>query len=179
MKEVLTAFDRDLARRRLRYEAVVVGGAALLILGVIERDTQDVDCLDPTIPDAVKRAARRFARGYRGPGAPLKEDWLNNGPASLAKDLPPGWRDRTQPLFAGKGLVLRTLGRMDFLRAKLYAYCDRQQDLQDCTALRPILEELRECLPWLVERDTNPLWPRHVRTSLRALAKELGYGFDA
>ncbi len=178
VKDVMTAFDEYLAENGLSFNATVIGGAALIAMGVIARATQDLDCLDPSIPEAVKRASREFAKSYSGPAAPLKEDWLNDGPASLKDDLPKGWRDRTVPLFEGKAFVLRTLGRMELLCTKLFAYCDRQQDLQDCEALKPTRAELAECLPWVIERDAHPQWPDHVKTSLKALAERLGYAFE-
>ena len=78
-------------------------------------------------------------------------------------------------LYKGKALNLLTLGRMDLLCSKLYAYCDRQQDLADCLALKPNPRELGQCLPWLLQRDANPLWPDHVRVSLNQLKEVLGY----
>ncbi len=75
-------------------------------------------------------------------------------------------------------MKLRTLGRLDLLRTKLYAYCDRQQDLQDCLALKPTASELRSLYPWLRERDLNELWPDHVRRSLAAIATELDYELE-
>ena len=107
--------------------------------------------------------------------AGLDVDWLNNGPESLGNDLPDGWRDRVQPLFNGHAISLTTLGRIDLLRSKLFAYCDRQQDLSDCVALKPSTDELNEIHPWLSECDANPRWAEHVQTSLRFLKKELGY----
>ena len=40
-RETLEAFDRFLADRTLRPDAVVIGGAALNLLGVISRPTKD------------------------------------------------------------------------------------------------------------------------------------------
>src|SRR3989339_1627147 len=128
MKTVLMAFGEYLARKGVRFEATIIGGAALIALGLIDRPTRDVDCLDPEIPDPVKAASQAFAKEYRGVNAPLKEDWLNNGPRSLVDDLPAGWRSRLQSLFTQGGIVIRTLGRSDLLLTKLFAYCDRQQD---------------------------------------------------
>lgn len=156
----------------LRYHAVIIGGAALILLNVTSRATRDVDCLDPAIPIAVKKASVEFARLFiRQFG--LGEDWLNNGPESLKLELPEGWQDRAVPLYTGQALSLLTLGRMDLLSSKLYAYCDRQQDLADCLALRPQPHELEQCLPWLLLRDANPLWPDHVRVSVTQLKEML------
>src|SRR5689334_22724875 len=113
----LTAFDRYLAERGLRLEAVVVGGAALNLLGVVARPTRDCDILHPALPTAVAAAARAFAAECRARGEAL-DDWLNNGPAAPAAQLPAGWPDRLQPVFSGTALILRTLGRDDLLRSK-------------------------------------------------------------
>lgn len=171
MKAVLDAFDDFLQERKLRFETTVVGGAALILQGVVTRATQDVDCLIAILPLDVANAAREFAKRHPG----LAEDWLNNGPASLAGELPQGWESRRVPLYRGKALGLHSLGRIDLLRAKIYALLDRQKDLEDCLAIRPRPEELKECYPWLKERDLNPLWPEHVRKTLIFLGKRLGY----
>ena len=52
---------------------------------------------------------------------------------------------------------------------------DRAKDLDDCLALKPRPEELKECYPWLKERDLNSQWPEHVRKQLIMLGKRLGY----
>ena len=92
MKQVLKAFDRFLKERGLEFRGTIIGGAALIVMGVIERATEDVDCLEPTLPKEIKSAAEEFRTEYKGEGAPLKEEWLNNGPASLMRDLPSGWK---------------------------------------------------------------------------------------
>lgn len=172
--DLVTAFDAYLHERGLRFECVVIGGGAMILAGIIDRPTKDLDCLDPEIPEPIAQAARDFAHAR----PELWERWFNNGPRSLIRDLPPDWEEHLQLVFEGKSLTLRTLGRLDLLRSKLFAYCDRQQDLDDCVALSPTAEELETCLPWVAERDGNPDWPRHVRVSLRALAKEVGVEFD-
>jgi hypothetical protein len=78
--EVLAAFDRYLAARNLRLEAVVIGGAALNLLGVVSRPTRDCDILLPPLPAAIVEAARAFAAEVRRSGGTLADDWLNNGP---------------------------------------------------------------------------------------------------
>lgn len=160
----------------MRLDAVVIGGAALNLLGVITRATKDCDILDPPLPPAIVDAARSFAAEVRRRGEELQDDWLNNGPASLASVLPPGWRDRLQPTFSGAAIQLRCLGRDDLLRSKLFALCDRGFDLGDCVALAPAAEELRAISPWLEQQDGHPGWPAHVRATLADLGRRLGHG---
>lgn len=176
MTEVIKAFDEYLGTKGLSFRGTIIGGAALIVMEVLDRVTQDIDCLDPKIPDEIKKASVAFAE-ERADDLALKENWLNNGPARLKLDLPKGWRRHIIQIYEGKNLTLYTLGRLDLLRSKLFAYCDRQQDLEDCEALRPTVDELQTCLPWLVERDANPMWPAHVKTSLHRLAEKLGYEF--
>lgn len=175
-RETLMQFDQYLADRGLEFEAVVIGGAALALLGIITRETQDCDVLDPNIPSAVAQAARDFGREASQKGEDLKRDWLNNGPASLKDVLPPGWQSRLEKLYVGKALLLHTLGRPDLLKSKLFAYCDRGQDIKDCIALAPSREELQSSLGWVKKQDMNPGWPDHVEAQIAKLALRLGHG---
>lgn len=174
--EILTAFDRYLADRNLRLEAVVIGGAALTLLGVVSRPTQDCDILLPPLPAAIVEAARGFAAEVRRSGGTLADDWLNNGPASVADQLPAGWQERVQLVFAGAALKLRWLNRQELLFTKLFASGDRGIDLGDCLALAPTTAELQVWLPVLEQQDTNPDWPAHVRATLADVARRLGHG---
>ena len=175
-RETLSAFDQFLADRALRLDAVVIGGAALNLLGVVSRPTKDCDILYPQLPAAIAEAARAFAAELRGRGQVLADDWLNNGPASLADQLPSRWQRRLQTVFNGQAIVLRSLGREDLLRAKVFALCDRGIDLSDCLALAPTTAELAAILPWLEQQDINPDWPAHVRATMEDLGRRLGHG---
>ncbi|HKB77229.1 MAG TPA: DUF6036 family nucleotidyltransferase [Myxococcales bacterium] len=174
--ELLQAFDRFLAARGLRLEAIVVGGAALNLLGIISRQTRDCDILEPALEPEMLRSARDFAAQLRGRGDALDDEWLNNGPAQLTKVLPSGWREHLQPAFHGTAIELQTLGRADLLKVKLFALCDRGIDLGDCLALRPTAAELAEAVPWLEVQDLHVEWPTHVHNTLADLARRLGHG---
>lgn len=178
MKPAVTipAFDAFLAAKDLHLEGVAIGGSALNLLGVVDRETRDCDILAPPLSEEVLEAARAFARQQRAAGTILRDDWLNNGPESLARILPPGWQNRVVPLFAGKAVRLSALGRADLLKTKLFAYCDRRTDLDDCIALAPTKAELDEALPWVEYQDANELWPAHVRAMFAALSGRLGHG---
>jgi len=175
-RTTLTAFDRYLADRGLALEAVVVGGAALNLLGVVSRQTRDCDILHPMLPPEVVAAAQAFAAEVRAGGGALRDEWLNNGPSQLGQLLPAGWELRLQEAFRGQAVVLRTLHRSDLLKAKLFALCDRGLDLPDCVALAPTPAELAEAITWLEPQDLHPGWPAHVRTTIGDLARRLGHG---
>lgn len=172
----IVLFDQFLAERGLSFEAVVVGGAALGLLGIIARQTRDCDVLYPLLPPEIREAARAFAGRQREQGEALDDDWFNNGPASLADSLPEGWSTRLQLAYQGRGIILRCLGRTELLISKLFALCDRGIDLRDCVALAPTAEELRSIRPWLEQQDANPEWPAHVRATLDDLGRRLNHG---
>ncbi len=173
---ILLSFDQYLTERRLQFDAIVIGGAALNLLGVVSRLTKDCDILYPEIPKEIAEASRAFATELRTKGGTLQDHWLNNGPASLASQLPPRWENRLQTVFVGKAIYLRCLGREDLLCAKLFALCDRGIDLGDCIALGPSVNELEIVLPWLEQQDANPDWPAHVRATLADLRRRLSHG---
>ena len=174
-RPTIEAFDAWLAARSLRLDAIVVGGSALALLGVTERQTRDFDILHPALPEEVTSAAKDFAAQLRGEGIELADDWLNNGPMQLADLLPDGWRTQLRVAFTGQALTLTTLGRADLLKTKLFALCDRGTDLADCIALAPKPEDLEEAEPWLAQQDTNPMWPAHVRATLHDLQERLAH----
>ncbi len=175
-RPTIEAFDRHLLALGLFFEAVVIGGSALGLMGVVQRPTRDFDILAPELPPAIASAARDFARAQRQAGVDLLDEWFNNGPMQLGDVLPLGWRDRVQVVFGGQALVLSTLGRSDLLKSKLFALCDRGTDLPDCVALAPTAADLVECVPWLILQDGNELWPEHVRATIADVARRLGHG---
>lgn len=174
--DVIENFDKYLYQKKLNFQAVVIGGAALSILGVIKRETQDVDVLDPEIPTEILEASKHFARQFKIPDTSLKENWLNSGPESLRRYLRVNWRTRLQPLYKGKAIIFQTLGRMDLIGTKILAYCDRGLDLNDCLDLKPTILELNELLPWVQGYDGNPNWPAYVEDQVNELKRRLGYG---
>lgn len=174
--EIFAQFDGFLAARKQYFEAIVIGGAALACLGIINRETKDCDVLDPKIPKEIERSAQEFRLELSNIGQDLKEDWLNNGPESLKGLLPRGWHSRIVPIYEGNALFLNTLGRDDLLKTKLFAYCDRGQDLQDCVALNPTSDELSNAIEWVMKQDANPGWPDYVRLQFTKLSKRLGHG---
>jgi hypothetical protein len=174
--EVLKHFDAFLFRKGQQFEAIVIGGAALSILGIITRETRDVDVLHPGIPSDILDSSKEFARNMEIQDTKLKENWLNEGPESLRNYLRPQWQNRVISLFDGKAIFLQTLGRTDFIGTKVLAFCDRGFDLEDCLNMKPTKEELLEILPWVQAYDTNPGWPAYVEGRVHELAKGLGYG---
>lgn len=173
---IIPRFDAYLVSRGLSLEAIATGGAALALLGIIQRETRDCDLIEPELSASMRSAAMAFAADLRGQGEILRDDWLNNGPASLGPLLPDGWRTRLQGIYQGQAIRLWSLGRPELLLVKLWALCDRGLDLGDCLALAPDASELAVAEAWVVRQDLNPEWPAHVRATLSDLATRLGHG---
>lgn len=174
--EIIEKFDKFLFERKMNFEAIVIGGSALSIMGVISRETHDVDILDPKIPESIIQLSKEFASKELISNTPLKENWLNNGPDSLKGFLRPNWYLRTQVIYTGKAIKFSTLDRLDLIGTKLLAYCDRGTDLKDCIDLSPSLTEISEILPWVKGYDTNPDWPEYVQRRIDYLIERLGDG---
>jgi len=144
-EEALAALGDLLEERDKRYSFLVVGGSSLLLLGLISRATADVDVVGTAtatgyapldqLPDAVVEASREVARAFG-----LQPNWINVGPAGLARwELPPGLASRVQVRRFG-GLELHLPDRVDLICFKLYAAVDqteRSQHYQDLQALAP------------------------------------------
>jgi len=147
---------------------VIVGGAAMNLLGVIERGTRDVDVLavrkpgsdtalappDP-LPPAVQRAIGEVARAFD-----LREDWMNTVVAGQWRlGLPPGLEDRVQWRRYG-GLEVGIADRLDLVHFKLYAGADQtgpgSVHMKDLLALRPTRAELETAGAWVKAQDPSP-----------------------
>ncbi len=176
-KLIVENFDLYLKNKKLSFSAVVIGGAALSILGVITRQTQDVDVLDPLVPEYILKASKEFAVQFNLEQTSLKENWLNHGPESLRKYLRTDWKKRLEPLYIGEAIHFQTLGRIDLIGTKVLAYCDRGFDLQDCIDLKITKSELLEIIDWVKNYDANPDWPNYVDSQVQILTKKLGYEF--
>lgn len=175
--DALDRVGQLLAARGASYAIIVLGGAALNLLGIVDRATTDVDILafaDPPetkrrgkatepqhihpppepMPSSLTDAARTVARDLG-----LSEDWLNTGPAlQWRAGLPPGlerrvhWR-RYSALWVG------LVDRYDLIFFKLFAAADstgpRSVHYRDLAALRPTAKELSEAAEWVRTQDAS------------------------
>ncbi len=174
--EILPLFDEHVESEGGKFEAVVIRGGALSLMGLIPRMTSDFDVLDPDILKSILKLALSFRKQVASQGIRLDEEWLNNGPKEIKHRLPKNWRNRTQKIFEGKAITFHTLGRSDLIKTKLDACCIRvQPDLDDLIALKPTRGEFSEASEWVLAQDAGGDWPRIVSEATSHIAERLGY----
>jgi len=162
-ERLLDALAEQLLGRKARYHLVVVGGSALLALGLVNRPTRDVDLvafargtelLAPRpLPAALVAGRAVVARDFG-----LPDDWLNDEPASLLDfGLPFGFMDRAVRRDYGPALSVSFASRFDQIHLKLYATVDQGpgKHEQDLRALEPTRDELVAAARWTRTHDPS------------------------
>lgn len=174
---LLDALGEQLAAAGAPFELVVVGGSALLALGLVDRVTRDVDVValrvdgllspaDP-FPEPLARARDRVARDFV-----LPSDWLNPGPSSLLQlGLPDGFESRLTPRAYGHSLTVHYASRVDQIHLKLYAMVDQGPGRHeaDLRALRPMPAELLAAARWTRTHDPSSGFRSELIAALRHL----------
>jgi hypothetical protein len=183
-----------LAAEGASFAIVILGGAALNLLGVISRSTTDVDIvafasersaggaesarqLHPPpqpMPEPLLRAARTVARDIG-----LDPDWLNAGPALQWRvGLPPGLETRVHWHTFG-GLTVGLVDRYDLVFFKLFAAADApgptSVHYQDLIALRPTVDELQAAEAWVATQDASDIFAELLQVVVRQLHEDLGH----
>lgn len=160
---LLTALGEQLGAQDARYDLVVIGGSALLALGLGSRPTRDVDVLAITgvaglesatpLPAQLVVASERVARDFD-----LPADWLNSGPsAMLDLGLPAGFARRLEHRAYGRCLSVGFASRLDQIHFKLYALVDQGPGKHeaDLRALQPTRDELIAAALWSRTHDPS------------------------
>lgn len=177
---LLSALGDQLATRGERFEIVVIGGSALLGLGLVTRTTRDVDVValaddgvlrsSEPLPETLRAAADRVARDFG-----LGEGWLNSGPADLLRlGLPQGFWSRITTRHYGEALSAHFAGRVDQVHFKLFAMVDQGggRHEADLRALRPSREELVAAALWTITHDPSPGFRQVLHKALNHLGVE-------
>jgi hypothetical protein len=161
--DALQALSDVLAARHLRYQLVAIGGSGLLLLGLIDRPTRDLDIVAVVeggryatatpLPEPLVEAVRDV-----GEALGLGPEWVNAGPAALFDlGLPEGFASRVVTRNYG-ALVLHVAGREDQIAFKLYAAVDqgpRSKHFQDLQRLAPVAAELVGAARWAITHDPS------------------------
>lgn len=164
-----------------RETLVIIGGSALITLGIVSRTTKDVDIMagvdaesglvDPRpMSEALRSAATRVAREML-----LEPGWINTGPADqVLAGLPEGFLSRLTRREYGPALTLCFPDRFDLIHLKLFAIMDqgRGRHVTDLAALKPSDDEIVAAAQWVLTQDAGPAFPKIVTDCLT----QLGYG---
>ncbi len=179
----LQAVGDLLARAGLHFSLVIAGGAALNLLGLVRRPTEDIDVLavrtralnsevqvvPPArpLPEALADAIQQVADDFQLPG-----DWMNTNVAGHWRTgLPPGWIERIH-WRESPGLSLGLVDRYDLIFFKLYAAADHAQidprfyrpskHDHDLIALAPTDDEFAAARTWVCAQDGSPQYTQCV-----------------
>lgn len=169
IERALLAVGQLLEAEEAPARLVIIGGAALNLLGIVERATRDVDVVamadkqdrrllmppdrpfEPTLLRAIAEVGRDFG---------LPEGWMNAGPAAQWEiGLPPGFADRVSwRQYAA--LEIGLADREDLIAMKLEAAADQpdanSRHFRDLLALSPTPTELEHALRWVREKNVGP-----------------------
>jgi hypothetical protein len=181
-----------LAAEGLEYAIVVLGGAALNLLGIIQRGTSDVDILAFATP---QKGATGGPTGLTKPPEPmprqfllaiqtvardlgLDQNWLNTDAALQWRvGLPLGLEPRVQWRTYGT-LSVGLVSRYDLIFFKLFAAADssgrNSVHYQDLIALNPSGTELESASAWVITQDASPAFAGTVKLVVRHAHKDLG-----
>jgi len=174
LDEALWALGETLEARHLRYELVAVGGSALLLLGLLNRATRDLDIVALVDEGQYLKASplpRPLVDAVRDVGEVLGigADWLNSAPTALLDfGLPEGFAARTEIRDYG-ALTLHVASRTDQICLKLYAMVDqgaRSKHVDDLRELGPTADELRAAAAWARTHDPSPAFRDELRGAL-------------
>lgn len=186
IESALRAVGELLEASNERVGIVVIGGAALHLLGIIDRATRDVDIVAVTdvpgelssisrppepLPQALVSAINQVARDFG-----LPENWMNRGPANQWDiGLPPGFAARLH-WRSYHGLDIGVADRRDLIFFKLEAASDQpdanNRHFRDLLALMPTELELASAADWAREKNVGTRYHEildhvvsHVRNS--------------
>jgi hypothetical protein len=181
LDDALVTLGEVLESRGLHFAVVAIGGGALLLLGILERPTKDLDIValvkgdelvtSEPFPPALAEACADVARAMD-----LAPDWMNAGPTQLLDfGLLEGFAGRAERRRYGPNLAVHIASRFDQIHFKFYAAVDAgpgSKHLQDLQRLAPTPGELRAAARWTVTHDTSPPFRDLCREVLAAFGAE-------
>lgn len=163
LTQALKTFGALLEERGYAYDLVLIGGGALMLSGLIERPTKDLDVLarrerDDLLPAEPLPEPRQIAARDVAEILDLDPAWLNGGPTSLLdQPLPSGFIERLETRTFG-ALTVRLASRVDHVAFKLYAAVDQgpqSKHVSDLRRLAPTSTELVAAAKWCRTHDPS------------------------
>lgn len=186
LANVFSAVGDLLEAQGARVGIVVVGGASLNLLGIVERTTGDVDVIatvhspegeseavlappDP-MPEPLADAIRTVARDFD-----LPSDWMNTEIGAQWELSPPPHLEEDLTWREFGGLRVGLAGRRTLIALKLFAAVDQGPEsvhYQDLVALEPTEEELEEAAEWVRTQDVSPVFADMIDQVIRHVQQD-------
>ncbi len=181
IESALTALSEQLGETDSNLEMVVCGGAALNIMGYVNRTTIDVDIMAFVNQDrSLQKNCRVYNQLCRAAGRVRKDfnlpaDWLNTGPSDIMDlGIPDGLMERVKTFRYGQNLIVHFLDRYDQIHFKLYAATDNSRasvHYRDLLLLEPTEEEILKAAKWAVTHDVS----KEFKLLLKDLLVNMGF----
>lgn len=184
IEELLAAAGELLQDQGEFFSIVIVGGAALSLMGLVERTTKDVDVIARScrqngmrllippepLPRVFNETISRVARDFG-----LPSNWMNTVVGSQWESgLPDSVLDEIEWRQFGN-LEVGLMGRKGLIALKLFAAVDRDPDsvhYQDLIALKPVENELQEAKEWVITQDAAHAWRELVEEVVEHVRKD-------
>ncbi len=168
----LKSLNQELEIEKEYRTFIACGGGVLSVMGVISRQTRDLDVITPSIDELLLKCSHRVANKLG-----LDTEWLNNGPSGFIRDLEKGWELRTDIIFKESHLTVKALGRHDLIATKLQGMCDRDEyDLEDLLKLEATIDEASSLKRWVLKQDGSAFWPERVESQFKKLLTRIKNG---
>lgn len=160
LMQLFAELDEELlnAGEQVVKEIIIYGGAALILKGVPNRATFDIDIFKPsTLDDSFKAAKDKIAKKHS-----FEEHWINATGAAFYHELPEGWEERVEVFYEGENLIVKVLGRLDLIFTKFLAELDRGEDLKDLKSLSPTKKDFRAIVKDLKSLEDSESWSKKI-----------------
>jgi len=162
-------------------DIVVCGAIALLLQGIIDRPTRDIDGLGLVVEENGSLVLRKplvsneFKAAVERVGSLFNEGkhWFSTAAISLHDDteLPADLVDRAQVRRYGTRLTIRLCSRPHMVCLKMWAAIARgEPDIGDLVEMVVSKEEAEAAAVWCLEQDSE------VLPEILAVLKEVGHG---
>jgi len=166
-------------------ELVVCGGAALNVLGFVQRTTRDIDVVGTLkkngdiirlrkMKDFPSYLSRAITDVKKTLGLP--DDWINLGPEQNIDYafLPTGIETRLVRMEYGRKLVIFYISRIDQIYFKLLAATAMEagQHFDDLKVLNPTDRELEDATMWVLTQSIVD----DKKENFKKILEKLGYG---
>jgi hypothetical protein len=153
------------------YHLVIGGGAAMNLLNISHRETEDIDVFTPRILGSLKEATKAVASKLS-----IEDDWLNNGINFFKEALLPGWSDRLETVYTGEKIKVSSVSRIDLISLKFISEIHRESDIMDIKKLCPTIEELTQVANYVKKYQlhlvNDRIWHKEVDHLVSRITKE-------